>query len=85
MKAKDIFGLLIRAVGLLFLYQGLSSIPVAVGNFCSVFILTFRVLFSNCVMVCWPLVVGFILIQGAPLLTRWAYPAENSTRPPPPD
>jgi hypothetical protein len=83
MKAKDIFGLLLRAVGLLFLYQGLSSIPVAVGNFCSVFVLTFRILFSNFVMVCWPLVVGFLLIQGAPLLMRWAYPGEKSQQTPP--
>jgi hypothetical protein len=84
MKPKDIFGLLIRAIGLLFIYQGLASLPVAVGNFCGVFILTFRVLFSNGVMVCWPLIVGFLLIQAAPWLIRWAYPAEDSTRNSPP-
>ena len=37
MKAKDIFGVAVRFIGLLFLYQSLSAVPGAITNVCPVF------------------------------------------------
>lgn len=84
MKPKDIFNLCLRLIGLLFLYQGLSSVPTAVVNFCPVFPhFQFRTLFPSLVLVGWPLAVAFWLVRGAPGLMRFAYPAEPTADPGP--
>jgi len=87
MKARDIFGLAVRIAGLIFLYQGLASVPNAIASVCpSVAVprFYFRNLFPSLVMVGWPLLIGYWLVRGAPWLMRLAYgdspSAEKSAR-----
>jgi hypothetical protein len=71
MKSKEIFNLAVRLLGLVFLYQALTS-PFAI----------LVALASNSVLgvilgilgIVWPLVLAYWLIRGAPLLMRIAYP-----------
>ena len=82
MTAKDIFSLVIRIIGLLFLYQGLSYVPSAFANFCPVFPhFNFRTLLPSFFLIAWPLAVAYYLISGAPWLMRLSYPEKpaNST------
>jgi hypothetical protein len=70
MKPRDIFKLAVRILGLVFLYHGLSSVPVLFqGIFGSA---------SNAIsfffIVGWPLVVGFALLGFAPKFTDFFYP-----------
>lgn len=79
MKSKDIFGLMIRFFGLVFLFQGLVAVPTAWAIFCPVFPhFLFRHLFSCLLMVGWPLAVGCCLVMGAPRLANIAYAREES-------
>ena len=78
MKPKDIFGLAVRGVGLLFLYRGLSMlptlIPTAFGGPAT--------FFMAILMFGWPLLLAYWLLRGAPLIMRIAYPdsAQNLRR-----
>jgi hypothetical protein len=77
MKPHDIFNLAMRLIGLIFLYQGLSAVPMAFASFCPVFPhFNFRTLLPSFFLVGWPLAVGFYLIKGAPWLMRLAYPQQ---------
>ena len=78
MKAKDIFGLIVRLVGLMFLYQALSAVPVGVAAFCPIFPhFVWRNLIPALILVGWPLLAAYWLLRGAPPLMRWAYPDES--------
>ncbi len=78
MKPKDIFNLTLRLIGLLFLYQGLTSVPAAFANFCPVFPhFNFRTLLPSAFLVGWPLLVAWWLVRGAPFLMRLAYPEDR--------
>jgi hypothetical protein len=74
MKPKDIFGLIVRLVGLIFLYESAEKIPLAVTIAFSGFktLGFFNVLF----MVAWPLAVAYWFFRGAPPISRLAYPEE---------
>jgi hypothetical protein len=75
MKPKDIFNLILRLIGLAFLYRALDTIPSAVLNFCPAFPhFYFRNLFPSLLVVGWPLLIAWWLIRGAPWLMRLAYP-----------
>lgn len=79
MKQKEIFNLVLRLIGLLFLYQSLSAVPSAMMSFCPVFPhFNFRSLLPSMIVVGWPLAVAWWLIRGAPWLMRRAYPAERA-------
>lgn len=82
---QDIFGLVVRVIGVVFVYQGLSSVPNAVNSICPVFPhFLFRNIFPSLLLVGWPLLIGFWLIRGAPFLMRLAYGnsvRESDTRP----
>ncbi len=67
MKPKDIFSLAIRILGLVFLYHGLSILPMMLSG-------GFRNLLMAIIMIGWPLLVAYWLLRGAPLLMRLAYP-----------
>jgi len=75
MKPKVIFGLAIRLLGLVFLYQGLSAlaslIPVLLSGS---FIGSFMNLVMTVLMSAWPLALAWWLIGGAPQLINHAYP-----------
>jgi hypothetical protein len=78
MKPREIFRLTLRLVGLIFLYQSVSAVPMAVGAFCPRFPhFIWSNLFPALIMVGWPLLAAYWLIRGAPPLERWAYPKET--------
>jgi hypothetical protein len=86
MKPSSVFSLVVRLLGLIFLYQGLAAVPLAVSAFCPRFP---HFIWSNflpaLLMVGWPLVVAFWLVRGAPPLIRLAYPqdaGDSEDRPP---
>jgi len=77
MKAKDIFCLVVRLLGLVFLYQGLAGVPLAVASFCPIFPhFVWRNLFPGFIIVAWPLLIACWLVRGAPWLVRQAYPGD---------
>ncbi len=70
MNSKDIFSLALRILGLVFLYRGLSGLPIILPTFFGGI--------GNAIMcvltVGWPLLVAWWLLRGAPLIMRLAYP-----------
>lgn len=83
MKAKELFGLAVRLIGLLFLYQAISMVPTAIR---SVFIPGFpHIYWSNVlpslILVGWPLLAARWLIRGAPALQKLAYGREELSNP----
>jgi hypothetical protein len=86
MKPKDIFGLAVRLIGLVFLYQGLTAVPNAITSVFPVFPHPFwRNLFPSLLIVGWPLLIGYWLVRGAPWLMQKAYgdgsePAQGLSR-----
>lgn len=82
MKAQDIFGLVLRIFGLVFLYQGLSAVPSAINLICPLWPhFLFRNVFPAILMVGWPLAVGIWMVRGAPLLMRMAYERDQNSNP----
>jgi hypothetical protein len=71
MNPKEIFGLAVRLLGLVFLYHGLSALPGVLSiiplNSSGSFV-------GGIIMVVWPLVVAYWLLLGGPPLVRIAYP-----------
>ncbi len=81
MKPKDVFSLMIRFFGLIFLYQGLLPVPSAVASFFQMpASLWFRNLLALLLGMAWTLAIGVWLVRGAPLLVRLAYGAEEQER-----
>lgn len=77
MKPRDIFGLSVRLIGLIFLYQGLQAVPASVANVCLLFPhFIFRNLLPSLWLVGWPLLIAYWLLRGAPRLLRLAYGEE---------
>jgi hypothetical protein len=75
MKPKDIFGLIVRLVGLIFLYEAAEKVPLALTaifpGFKSISGIGFL---SALFMVGWPLIVAYWFFRGAPPVSRIAYP-----------
>ena len=79
MKPKEIFCLIVRLVGLMFLYQSLAAVPMAVAAFCPRFPhFIWSNFFAALIMVGWPLLAAYWLIRGAPPVQQWAYPDPES-------
>lgn len=75
MKSKELFGLAVRVIGLVFLYQGLAAVPTAVASICPVFPhFYFRNVLPSLWLVGWPLAVAYWMVRGAPWLMRLAFP-----------
>jgi hypothetical protein len=76
-KPKDIFGLIVRLCGLVFIYNAAEKVPLA----CSIFFTALKThgtgLFTAFIMVTWPLLVGVWMLRGAPPVSRVAYPEES--------
>lgn len=72
MKAKDLFGLAVRILGLVFLYHVLSALPGVI-----VAVLGGDPIRPVLFMFAWPLLVAYWFLRGAPLLMRLAYPDAN--------
>ena len=75
MKPKDILGIAVRLLGLVFLYEGLRALPSAVVQFCAgVLGLHLEAMFGSLLEAGWPLLLAGWLLRGAPFLMRIAYP-----------
>jgi hypothetical protein len=75
---RPVFDLVVRLIGLVFLYQGLASVPMAVMNFCPSFPhFNWRSLWPSFFLTVWPLLVGYWFVRGAPQLMRVAFPPES--------
>jgi hypothetical protein len=84
MKPKDIFGLIVRLVGLIFLYESAEKVPLAV----SIAFSGFKTISGNgflnvLLMVGWPLAVAYWMLRGAPPISRLAYPEQAKEGLPP--
>jgi hypothetical protein len=86
MKPKEIFQLAVRLLGLCFIYHGLIAVPGALSEITGAFpfeiapgvtqSMSFGRFVMGALMVAWPLLVGWWLIKGAPLIMRIAYPSD---------
>ncbi len=75
--ARLIFNLVVRLLGLAFIYHGLASVPTAIASFCPVFPnFIWRNFLPSFIFVVWPLLAGYWLLRGAPWLMRLAFPEE---------
>jgi hypothetical protein len=78
MRPKQIFELIVRLVGLIFLYEAAEKVPLALTaifpGFKSISGIGFL---SALFMVGWPLVVAYWMFRGAPPISRLAYPDET--------
>jgi len=87
MKAKDLFGLAIRILGLVFLYNGLMAVPMTLGGILHVLTrIPTSVNDGSIIGVpfvgLWPFAVACWLFYGAPPLARMAYPkSSDDTKP----
>ena len=80
MKTKEIFKLVIQVMGLVFLYQGLAAVPMAIAAFCPAFPhFVFRNLVPPLFTVGWPFLAAYWMVRGAPPLMRIAYPEKTET------
>jgi hypothetical protein len=74
MKAKEVFGLMLRFFGLVCVYQGLDKVPAAAAAVLPQFPhLSLGFLFVWFLSVAWPLAIGIYLVRGAPSVVRFAY------------
>ena len=77
MKPRDIFGLIIRLVGVIFIYEGAEKVPLALSAIFPGFKTVSGIGFLSALfMVGWPLAVAYWLLRGAPPVSRLAYPDE---------
>jgi len=70
MTPRNLFKLAVRLLGLVFLYHGLSSVPVLFQGIFGSASNAFGFFF----MIGWPLLVGFSLLGFAPKFTDFFYP-----------
>ena len=86
MNAKDVFKgifcLVIRLIGLMFLYQALQTLPIAIVPLYTVpFRLACQDFITRLLMMAWELAVAYWMMRGAPPLLRLAYPDSESRVP----
>ena len=75
MKPKDIFGIVVRLLGLAFLCRGLWLVPAAADElFRGVVDLSPYRMFSGLWIAGWPFIAAFWLMRGAPPFSQIAYP-----------
>lgn len=78
MKPKDIFGLIVRLLGLIFVYEAAEKVPLAISAIFPGFkTISWIGFLSALFMVGWPLVVAYWLFRGAPPISRIAYPEDS--------
>ena len=81
MKPRDIFGLVIRLLGVLFFYRAAERVPL-VWSVLSMGLRHFAwaMFFDSLFMVIWQLAVAWWLVKGAPPVMKWAYPNNGEVR-----
>jgi hypothetical protein len=75
MKPKDIFGLIVRLLGLIFLYKSAENVPLAISYIFPGFrSFSGPGILSALFLVGWPLAVAYWFLRGAPPISPLAYP-----------
>ena len=74
MKPRDIFGLILRLMGLIFICNALDKVPLAISSLRASFGMG---LYTTLMIVVWPLLIAFWLFRGAPPISKMAYPREQ--------
>ncbi len=80
MKQKEIFQLAVRLLGLAFVYQGLTALPISSQALYGAVLHPQHVidLIVTMIAAAWPFIIAYWLLRGAPLLLRIAYPENRS-------
>ncbi len=79
MKPKQIFELIVRLVGLIFLYEAAEKVPLALTAIFPGFKTISGIGFVSALfMVGWPIAVAYWMFRGAPPVSRLAYPDEEA-------
>ncbi len=72
--SKEIFGLVLRLIGITLIYQGLIAVPNAISSFCpGLTHFYWRNVIPALLVVGWPLFVGYWLIRRTPRFMDLAY------------
>jgi hypothetical protein len=75
MKPKDIFGLIVRLLGLIFLYKSAENVPLAISYIFPLYrSFSGPGILSAFFLVGWPLAVAYWFLRGAPPISTIAYP-----------
>jgi len=80
MKTRDLFGLAVRLLGLLFFYKGLEALPMTIRHSLDA-LLRLPASFNDGSIIAWPFMglwpfaVAVWFLYGAPPLMRIAYPS----------
>jgi hypothetical protein len=75
--AREIFGLVIRLLGVVFLYRAVEAVP-ALWNWLSIgFRHNWANIFYSLFIIAWQAAVAWWLLKGAPPIMEWAYPEEK--------
>jgi hypothetical protein len=77
MKAKDIFGLVIRLLGVYFFYLAAIGLPSIWRWLLMPGRISWSVVFDNLFIVTWEAALAWWLVKGAPPVMQWAYPEEK--------
>jgi len=75
--AKEILGLVIRLLGVLFFYRAAEGVPLIWRVLSMGFRHNWSMLFDSIFMVAWQAALAWWLVRGAPPLMKWAYPTED--------
>ncbi len=82
MKSKEIFGLAVRLLGLVFLYHGLREFPAALARISAAFPrdlgdvvipMDTSGVFAGTLLAGWPLFIAWFLLRRSSLVVRMAY------------
>lgn len=78
MKTQDLFGLAVRILGLIFLYEALVALPACIGAVTSGAV---ENAVGGIVLVAGAFVVAYWLIRNADWVVRLSYPESDERRP----
>lgn len=82
MKPKDIFGLVIRLLGIYFFYLAAIGLPNIWRFLFMPGRISWRLLFDSLFVVAWQAAIAWWLVRGAPPISQWAYPSEKDDKGP---
>ena len=78
--AKEILGLVIRLLGVLFLYRAAEGVPLIWRILSMGFRHNWSMLFDSIFMVAWQAALAWWLVKGAPPVMTWAYPDKEGVK-----
>jgi hypothetical protein len=79
MKASDLFGVIVRTIGLVFVLWALSTVPPSVADLLSGKSILTHGTMAMASVSC--LLIGAVMLRWARLIVRFAYPDEGNPKP----